>query len=151
MKKFLLSAAAASMVAIPLAAAAPAEAAPRHQTSKQVVKHTVKHKANGRTVTTQRKVVRAPAKQTVRYQTTYRPGHATYRPAYAAQHRSWARGQHFDYRYAPRYRVVNDYRGYNRLYTPPRGYHWVQSGNDAVLVAIASGLIGAVIGGAFLN
>ncbi|HEU4961894.1 MAG TPA: RcnB family protein, partial [Sphingomonas sp.] len=45
------------------------------------------------------------------------------------------------------YRVVN-YRDYGRLYAPPRGYHWVQSGNDAVLVAITSGLIGAVIGGA---
>jgi len=31
----------------------------------------------------------------------------------------------------------------------PRGYRWVQSGNDAVLVALASGLIGAIIGNAF--
>jgi Ni/Co efflux regulator RcnB len=41
-----------------------------------------------------------------------------------------------------------NYRNYGRLYAPPRGYHWVQSGNDAVLVAITSGLVGAVIGGA---
>ena len=39
------------------------------------------------------------------------------------------------------------YRG-RGLYAPPRGYQWAQSGNDAVLVAVASGLIGAVIGGA---
>src|SRR3546814_12015023 len=133
MKKFLLSAAAASMVAIPLMAAAPAEAAPRHKTT------VVKHKANGRTVIKQRKVVRRPVQRTVRYQTSYRPAHAAYRPVCAPPHRTWARGPRFDYRYAPRYRVVNNYRGYNRLYTPPRGYHWVSSGTYACLVAVASG------------
>ncbi|HVI97864.1 MAG TPA: RcnB family protein [Sphingomonas sp.] len=138
MKKFLLSAAAASMVAVPLLAAAPAEAAPRHRTT------VIKHKANGRTVIKQRKVVRRPVHRTVTYRTSYRP-------VYATPHRTWVRGQRFDYRYAPRYRVVNDYRSYHRLYTPPRGYQWARSGDDAVLVAIASGLIGAVIGGAFLN
>ncbi|HTG38346.1 RcnB family protein [Sphingomonas sp.] len=63
--------------------------------------------------------------------------------------RQWARGQRFDRRYANNYRQI-DYRSYrNRgVYAPPRGYQWVQSGNDAVLVALASGLIGAVIGGA---
>lgn len=59
----------------------------------------------------------------------------------------WRRGQRFDYRQARNYRVVNDYRRYN-LRTPPRGYHYVQSGNDALLVALTSGIIGAVIGGA---
>ncbi len=29
--------------------------------------------------------------------------------------------------------------------TALRGYRWVQSGNDAVLVGIASGLVGAVL------
>lgn len=61
----------------------------------------------------------------------------------------WARGQRFDYRRAPNYRVVTNYRSYHGLYAPPRGYHWVRSGNDAVLVAVTGGLIGAVIGGAF--
>ena len=63
--------------------------------------------------------------------------------------RRWAKGQRFDRRYAQNYRQV-DYRSYRGrgLYAPPRGYQWVQSGNDAVLVALASGLIGAVIGGA---
>jgi len=67
------------------------------------------------------------------------------------QYRSWARGQRFDHRYAQNYRVVNDWQRYRgrRLYAPPRGYHWVRSGNDAVLVAIAGGLIGAVVTGAF--
>ena len=63
--------------------------------------------------------------------------------------RNWHRGERFDRRYARNYRQI-DYRTYRQrgLYAPPRGYQWVQSGNDAVLVALASGLIGAVIGGA---
>lgn len=36
--------------------------------------------------------------------------------------------------------VINDWRGH-RLSAPPRGYHWVQTGADYVLVAIATGLI----------
>jgi Ni/Co efflux regulator RcnB len=36
--------------------------------------------------------------------------------------------------------VVNDWRGHN-LSAPPRGYHWVQTGGDYVLVAIATGII----------
>jgi Ni/Co efflux regulator RcnB len=64
------------------------------------------------------------------------------------QNRKWARGQRFDSRYARNYRVIQNPRAY-RLHDAPRGYRWVQSGNDAVLVAIASGLIGAVFGNAF--
>jgi len=113
MKRFLLSAVAASLVAAPIMAAAPADAQTRRAT---IVRH-----GPHRTVVIHRTV------------TT----------------RHWARGQRFDYRYAPNYRVVTNYRSYHRLYTPPRGYHWVRSGNDAVLVAITGGLIGAVIAGAF--
>jgi Ni/Co efflux regulator RcnB len=36
--------------------------------------------------------------------------------------------------------VVDDWRGHN-LTAPPRGYHWVQTGGDYVLVAIATGII----------
>ena len=62
------------------------------------------------------------------------------------QTRRWNRGERFDSRYASNYRIIgNSYR--NRM--APRGYRWVQSGNDAVLVALASGLIGAIIGNAF--
>ena len=42
--------------------------------------------------------------------------------------------------YRSRQYVVNDWRGH-RLSAPPRGYHWVQTGGDYVLVAIASGII----------
>jgi Ni/Co efflux regulator RcnB len=59
------------------------------------------------------------------------------------QSRSWQRGQRFDSRYARNYRQI-DYRQYRGLRAPPRGYRYVQSGNDAVLVAITSGIIGAV-------
>jgi len=139
MKKFLLSAVAASLVAAPLMAAAPAEAAPRHE------KTVIKHKANGKIVVKQR---RAKGNRVVTRRTVVRQ--PAYRVNYRQPYRTWARGQRFDARYAPGYRVV-DYRGYNGLYAPPRGYQWAQSGDDAVLVAIASGLIGAVVGGVFLN
>ncbi|MDP5278652.1 RcnB family protein [Sphingomonas sp. DG1-23] len=59
------------------------------------------------------------------------------------QTRSWHRGDRFDSRYARNYRQI-DYRQYRGLRAPPRGYRYVQSGNDAVLVAITSGIIGAV-------
>ena len=122
--KIILAGVAAAVAATPaLAAAAPA---PQHR---QVVT-TVKQRPNGTVV--QKRVVR----QT--------PAH--YNRA-QVNHRKWQRGQRFDRRYATNYRQV-DYRRYNRLYAPPRGYQWVQSGNDAVLIAVASGLIGAVIGGA---
>jgi Ni/Co efflux regulator RcnB len=66
-------------------------------------------------------------------------------------YRAWRKGDRFDYRQARNYRVINEWRSYRgrRLYAPPRGYHWVRSGNDAVLVAVTGGLIGAVIAGAF--
>jgi Ni/Co efflux regulator RcnB len=36
--------------------------------------------------------------------------------------------------------VVDDWRGHH-LSPPPRGYHWVHTGGDYVLVAIATGII----------
>ena len=44
--------------------------------------------------------------------------------------------------------VVSDYGRYG-LRQPPRGYHYVRSGNDVVLTAVATGLITAVIAGLF--
>jgi len=40
--------------------------------------------------------------------------------------------------------VVNDWRSH-RLTPPPRGYHWVQTGGDYVLIAISTGLIAQII------
>lgn len=120
MKKFILSALATAMVVSPLATSAAEAQAYGHRTVT-----TVKHKANGRTVVKQRTVTRQP------------------------QARNWRRGERFDRNHARDYRVI-DYRQYRgrHLYAPPRGYHWVRSGNDAVLVAISSGIIGAVLAGA---
>jgi len=64
-----------------------------------------------------------------------------------AQAHRWNRGDRFDSRYAMNYRVISNPYAYN-LRPAPYGYRWVQSGNDAVLVAIASGIIGAIIGNA---
>ena len=64
------------------------------------------------------------------------------------QARRWNRGERFDRRYASNYMVISN-PGYYRLRPAPYGYHWVRSGNDAVLVAIASGLIGALVANAF--
>ncbi|TPG21741.1 hypothetical protein EAH87_04675 [Sphingomonas koreensis] len=120
MKKFLLSAVAATLVASPILAAAPASAAQRY--SHQMARPT--HVAQ---------------------RTTYR---AQPRVNYTQNYRQWNRGDRFDSRYASNYRTVSNYRDY-QLQAPPSGYQWEQSGNDAVLVALAGGLIGAVIGGAF--
>ena len=50
------------------------------------------------------------------------------------------RGERLPVYYQSRQYVVEDWRGH-RLSAPPRGYHWVQTGGDYVLVAIATGII----------
>jgi len=50
------------------------------------------------------------------------------------------RGERLPVEYRHRHYVVDDWRGHN-LSAPPRGYHWVQTGGDYVLVAIATGII----------
>ncbi|MEP9360888.1 RcnB family protein [Sphingomonas sp. KR3-1] len=101
MKKFILAATVASLVATPVLAAAPQH---HGQQTRVVVKQ---------------------------------------QPSY----RSWHKGDRFDSRYARNYRQI-DYRKYRGLRAPPRGYRYVQSGNDAVLVGITSGVIAAVIANA---
>ncbi|KQN26302.1 hypothetical protein ASE86_09220 [Sphingomonas sp. Leaf33] len=125
MKKFLIAALTTSLVATPVLAAAPA-AAQVHQTQQ-----TVKYRPNGTVVVKKQTVRKTPA-----------------RPQYRAK---WAKGQRFNRAEARNYRQISNWRQYQnrRLYAPPRGYQWVQSGNDAVLVAVASGVIGAVLGGVF--
>ena len=83
----------------------------------------VRQDRNGRTVVTQRSVTRQP------------------------QWRNWRKGERFDRRYARNYRQI-DYRQYRGLRAPPRGYRYVRSGNDAVLVSVASGVIAAVLANA---
>jgi Ni/Co efflux regulator RcnB len=53
---------------------------------------------------------------------------------------SFHRGERLPTVYRSRQYVVDDWRGHG-LRSPPRGYHWVQTGGDYVLVAIATGVI----------
>jgi Ni/Co efflux regulator RcnB len=59
---------------------------------------------------------------------------------------NYYRGGRLPAEYRHRQYVVDDWRGHN-LSAPPRGYHWVQTGSDYVLIAIASGIIASI----FLN
>ena len=53
---------------------------------------------------------------------------------------AFRRGQRLPIEYRNHQYVVDDWRGHH-LSAPPRGYHWVQTGGDYVLVAIATGVI----------
>lgn len=53
---------------------------------------------------------------------------------------NFRRGDRLPQEYRSRSYVVDDWRGHN-LTAPPRGYHWVQTGADYVLVAVATGII----------
>ena len=125
MKKLILAAMTASLLATPMAASAQSRTVIKERPGRTVVVEKNRHGQNVRQT-----VVR---QQPVRYT-------------------KWQRGQRFDRNRAPNYRQI-DYRAYRQrgVYAPPRGYQWVQSGNDAVLVALTSGLIGAVIGGVLAN
>ena len=119
-KKIIMALATTTLVTSPIVSAQ-AQAAPHRQ---EVTRTVVKQQPHGRTVVKQ--------KASGRQATPTRPR---------------AKGQRFDRRYATNYRVVSNYRDY-RLSAPPRGYQWVRSGNDAVLIALTSGIIGAVVGSA---
>lgn len=54
------------------------------------------------------------------------------------------RGERLSHQYQDRRYVVSDWRAH-RLHQPQRGHHWVQAGNDYVLVAIATGIIAQVL------
>ena len=54
------------------------------------------------------------------------------------------RGARLPDRYRNHQYVVDDWRGHH-LRQPPRGYHWVQTGGDYVLAAIATGIIADLI------
>ena len=123
MKKFILAEIAASVVATPVLAA-PYNNNPYQQQRQDMRQDRRDIRQDRREIQQDRRAVRQDQRQ----------------------YSQWSKGQRFDSRYARNYRVV-DYRAYH-LRPAPRGYRWVQSGNDAVMVAIASGVIGAVIAGA---
>jgi Ni/Co efflux regulator RcnB len=62
----------------------------------------------------------------------------------AGPYHNMHRGERLPSRYHSHQYVVNDWRGHH-LKAPPRGYHWVQTGADYVLVGIATGLIADMI------
>ncbi len=62
----------------------------------------------------------------------------------AGPNHDFRRGQRLPDRYRHNQYVVNDWRGHH-LRQPPRGYHWVQTGGDYVLAAIATGVIADLI------
>lgn len=77
------------------------------------------------------------------------------RPAHAQSHKvvkktvtykTFRKGQKFDRRHARNYAEV-DYRRYRTLKAPPRGYHYVRSGNDILLVGLTSGIVASVLTG----
>ncbi len=78
----------------------------------------------------------------------YAPNHPPPRVVYGNPHgwrgagpnHNFYRGSRLPQHYRNHYYVVNDWRGH-RLSAPPRGYHWVQTGPDYVLAAIATGII----------
>lgn len=60
------------------------------------------------------------------------------------QVRSWRYGDRLpNGYYATRYRIA-DYNRYG-LYAPPRGYQWTRVGDDAILTAIATGVVAGAI------
>ena len=61
--------------------------------------------------------------------------------------RNWKKGERFDSRQAVNYRVISQ-PGAHGLKNAPKGYRWVQSGNDAVLIGLTSGIVAAVLTGA---
>ena len=56
----------------------------------------------------------------------------------------WSRGEHYD---GQRYVVHHDDWDRYHLHAPPPGYEWVRSGDQFVMIAIASGIIASIITG----
>lgn len=71
--------------------------------------------------------------------------HNGYNNGYGStSHYQVRRGEYLASQYRDRRYVVNDWRSRD-LYQPHYGHQWVQSGNDYAMVAIATGLIAAVL------
>jgi Ni/Co efflux regulator RcnB len=62
----------------------------------------------------------------------------------AGPEQNFRRGGRLPPEYRGRQYVVDDWRGHH-LSAPPRGYQWVQTGGDYVLIAIATGIIAQLL------
>jgi Ni/Co efflux regulator RcnB len=71
-------------------------------------------------------------------------GYDGYRGRGAGPDHSFYRGSRLPPQWRSRHYVVDDWRAHH-LRPPPRGYYWVQTGADYVLVAIATGIIASII------
>ncbi|MBU6424778.1 MAG: RcnB family protein [Rhodospirillales bacterium] len=70
--------------------------------------------------------------------------HGGYHNGPSGSNGRWARGDHFD-----RQREVIGHDDWDRyhLHAPPPGYEWVRSGDQFIMIAIASGIIASIIAG----
>ncbi len=62
----------------------------------------------------------------------------------AGPEHNFRRGGRLPREYRNNQYVVDDWRGHH-LSAPPRGYHWVQTGGDYVLIAITTGIIAQIL------
>jgi Ni/Co efflux regulator RcnB len=70
--------------------------------------------------------------------------HADNRSRGAGPDHAFYKGGRLPTQYRSKQYVVDDWRGHH-LSAPPRGYHWVQTGGDYVLAAIATGVIASIL------
>lgn len=68
------------------------------------------------------------------------PRYGTYRHPRGYYPHRWVRGERLPVAYFARPYVIVDYRDCG-LRAPPRGHHWVRVGSDAVLAAVATGIV----------
>lgn len=131
MKKFIIAAVAASIIATPAMAAPGPNRAANHAWKNQVE---------------QRHDNRGPQHRVDQRQFNKRPVlvRHTPQPQRQVSYRNWKKGERFDSRYARNYRVISQPRGYG-LRAAPSGHRWVQSGNDALLIGITSGMVSAIV------
>jgi Ni/Co efflux regulator RcnB len=70
--------------------------------------------------------------------------HDRYNGRGAGPYHKFHRGDRLSAEYRHRQYVVDNWR-IHHLSPPPRGYHWVQTGPDYVLVAITTGIIAQIV------
>lgn len=121
MNRSLIAALAITMVATPTLAAAQPYRGPAHRSAHKSAHKAVQQRGHGPVVVKK---------------TSYHCAHGP-----VLQH--WRKGERFDSRQARNYRQI-DYRQYRGVQALPRGYQYVQWGNDAVLVGITNGSVAAV-------
>lgn len=64
-------------------------------------------------------------------------------PRKGARANQWKPGDRFDRNKAVNYRVISNPRAH-KLQNAPKGYRWVQSGRDAVLVRLSNNVVSSV-------